>query len=105
MSINYCTECKERLQPGNNHCSCGWNPEKNKSNKEKQTSFFDDRKGFCEWEYQDRQCPAIGNHSKSLKGGGPWYCMDHIGDIDLVEGLKIIYEYEKNGVPVRVVVT
>lgn len=102
--LKYCPDCGERIQPGNSHCSdCGWKPNKpsknQKKGKKEQNNVFDDRKGLCEWEGMERECPAIGAHSTNTKGAGPWYCWKHFTDPGLIEGLKIIDKYEKNGLP------
>ena len=103
-NLKYCPDCNERIQPGNSHCSdCGWRPDKPSKNQKKgkneQNNVFDERKGLCEWEGMGRECPAIGAHNKSIKGGGVWYCWKHFADPGLTVGLKIIDEYEKNGLP------
>ncbi len=99
MSFKYCPKCKSVIPPGNDHCNCGWN--QRGKNKTSQRTTQAELSGTCEWEHEGRRCPEVGAHSRSTKGGGPWYCWPHLNSITISQGLEIIDDYEKNGIRVR----
>lgn len=98
--IKYCPECQIVITPGNDFCSCGWKSGKSTKKEQNHHKYHDDdRKGLCDWEGNGRECTSPGVHSFNTKGKGEWYCFKHLNDPELVEGLRIIDDYEENGAP------
>ncbi len=104
MNMSYCPECKQVLLPGNDFCQCGWGLSKNK--KREKTEKYSD--GLCEWEHGGITCPEVGAHSKAARGEinkGPWYCIRHLYCKSNEQGLKIIQDYNENGLSKREPIT
>jgi len=95
----YCPDCGDPLNPGSAKCACGWKRPKGTFT---QQAKRDPRYGLCEWEDESNQCPAPGTMSSDTREGkGPWFCPGHYKATNKAEGRKVLYEYQKNGLPDR----
>jgi len=98
--IEYCPRCTSPISGPKDFCPCGWvgtENEQNTSNRSNQ-----DRKDLCAWEGSGKECPALGVHTLNTRGSSKWYCHKHLNQQGLTEGLKIIDDYEQNGLPSKI---
>lgn len=84
-----CPDCKQWLDKNSDDCYCGW-----KSPYSNQTHEPDHQ---CIFAISGRRCPLDGSNNFSTHGGGPWYCLDHLRNLQNTKRcLEILDEAEKN---------
>lgn len=97
--ISYCPRCSSPISGPKDFCPCGWVGSENEQSTAQISN--QDRKSLCAFEGGDRRCPALGVHTLNTRGASKWYCFPHLTAKGLTEGLKVIDDYEKNGLPSR----
>ena len=90
---NYCENCGAAMPLTGDCMQCGQRQRENEKH---------EADHLCAYHEGGRRCPAEGTISKSITGGGRYYCAAHFRHIDNPRMCAaILDDYQENGLPDR----